>query len=122
MMTFLMILANVLSTSAGDVFITRGMKQVGEISTLQVRVLLGIAGRVLSNGSFLAGVFLMAVSFFSFITVLSWADMSLVVPLSSLAYVVSTVGARTILKEKVSLLRWAGILLVCAGAALVSLP
>lgn len=122
MMTFLMILANVLSTSAGDVFITRGMKQVGEISTLRVRVLLGIAGQVLSNGSFLVGVLCMAVSFFSFIVVLSWADMSLVVPLSSLAYVVSTVGARTILKEKVILLRWAGILLVCAGAALVSLP
>jgi drug/metabolite transporter (DMT)-like permease len=122
MMTFLMLLTNVLSTSAGDVLITRGMKQVGEISTLRVRDLLGIALRTLSNGNFLGGVGCMAVSFFSFLAVLSWADMSFVVPITSLAYVVSTFGARFVLQERVNPLRWAGTLLVCIGAALVSLP
>jgi drug/metabolite transporter (DMT)-like permease len=122
MITFLMLLTNVLSTSAGDVFITRGMKQVGEISTLRLRTLLGIAVRVLSNTDFLAGVLCMAVSFFSFLAVLSRADMSFVVPITSLAYAVSTIGAKFILKERVNPLRWAGTLLVCVGAALVSLP
>jgi uncharacterized membrane protein len=120
-MTFLMLLTNILSTSAGDVFITRGMKQVGEISTLRFRTLLRIAVRVLSNVNFLAGVLCMAVSFFSFLAVLSWADMSFVVPITSLAYVVSSFGAKFILKESVNPLRWAGTLLVCVGADLVSL-
>jgi hypothetical protein len=64
-MTFLMILTIVLSSSAGEVFITRGMKQVGEISTLRLRTLLAIAMKILTNRNFLAGVFFMAVSFFS---------------------------------------------------------
>ncbi len=122
MLTFLMLLTNVMSTSAGEVFITRGMKQIGEISTLRLRTLLGIAAKVLSNVNFLAGLLCMAVSFFSFLAVLSLADMSYVVPITSLAYVVSTFGAKFILKEKVNPVRWAGTLLVCVGAALVSLP
>jgi drug/metabolite transporter (DMT)-like permease len=121
-MTFLMILTIVLSSSAGEVFITRGMKQVGEISTLHLRALLEIATRILTNWNFLAGVFCMAVSFFSFLAVLSWAEMSFIVPATSLGYVVSTIGAKFVLQERVNPLRWAGTLLVCVGAALVSLP
>jgi drug/metabolite transporter (DMT)-like permease len=121
-MTLLMILTIVLSSSAGEVFITRGMKQVGEISTLRLRTLLAIATKILTNKNFLAGVFFMAVSFFSFLAVLSWAEMSFIVPATSLGYVVSTIGAKFILQERVNPLRWAGTLLVCVGAALVSLP
>ena len=122
MMTLLMILSIVLSSSAGEVFITRGMKQVGEISTLRLRTLLAIATKIFINKNFLAGVFFMAVSFFSFLAVLSWAEMSFIVPATSLGYVVSTIGAKFILQERVNPLRWAGTLLVCVGAALVSLP
>jgi uncharacterized membrane protein len=121
-MTALMILLVILSSSAGEVFMTRGMKQVGEVSTLQPRELLAIAGRIFTNRDFLAGIFCMALSFFAFLAILSWADLSFVAPVTSLGYVISTLGAKFILKEKVSHLRWAGTLLVCLGAALVSLP
>jgi drug/metabolite transporter (DMT)-like permease len=122
MMTALMIVLVVLSSSAGEVFMTRGMKQVGEVATLQPHALLAIARRVFTNKHFLAGIFCMAVSFFSFLAVLSWEDLSFIVPATSLGYVISTFGAKFILKERVSRLRWAGTLLVCLGAALVSLP
>jgi bacterial/archaeal transporter family protein len=122
MMTFLMLLTNILSTSAGEVLITRGMKQIGEISSLRLGTLLKIAVKVLSNPSFLAGLACMAASYFSFLAALSGADMSFIVPITSLAYVVSSLGARFILKESINLMRWAGVLLVCAGATLVSLP
>ncbi|MFL6214146.1 MAG: EamA family transporter [Blastocatellia bacterium] len=122
MMTALMIALVVLGGSVGDVFITKGMKQVGEIATLNLGELLGIAGRTLTNKWFLVGLFFMAVSFFSFLAVLSWADLSLVLPATSISFVITTVGAKLYLKENISSVRWVGIVLVCAGVALISLP
>lgn len=122
MMTALMIALVVLGGSVGDVFITKGMKQVGEVSTLNARELLRIAGRALTNRWFLVGLFFMALSFFSFLAVLSWADLSLVLPATSVSFVITTVGAKLYLKEKISPVRWAGIVLVCVGVALISLP
>lgn len=120
--TAILIAVIVLADSAGDVLLTRGMKQVGEISTLRWRELLAIARKVLSNRSFLSAIFFVSVTFVSFLTVLSWADLSLVFPATSLIYVVSTLGAKFILGETVTLERWAGILLVCLGVALTSFP
>ena len=122
MKTAIMIAIVVFASSCGDVLITKGMKQIGEISTLRLRELFVIAKRVLTNKFFLAGVFFMAVSFFAFLAALSWADLSLVDPATSLSFVINTVGAKLILKEKINSLRWAGTLLVCLGVALISLP
>src|SRR5262249_29707331 len=108
--------------SAGDVFITKGMKQIGEISTVHLGKLASIAIRVLTNRSFLTGILFMACSFFAFLAVLSWADLSFVLPATSLSFVITTVGAKFVLKERISRLRLLGTLLVCLGVALISLP
>ncbi|HYB19746.1 MAG TPA: hypothetical protein VEH09_02400 [Thermodesulfobacteriota bacterium] len=122
MKTAILIAMIVLADSAGDVFLTMGMKQVGEISTLNPRALLTICQKTICNKCFLSGIFFITIFFFSFLVVLSWADLSLVFPAKSLVYVVSTLGAKWILKETVSLQRWGGIFLVCLGVALISLP
>jgi drug/metabolite transporter (DMT)-like permease len=120
--TAILIAVIVLADSAGDVLLTRGMKQVAEISTIRWRELLAIARKVVSNRSFLSAIFFICVAFVSFLTVLSWADLSLVFPATSLIYVVSTLGAKFILGETVTLQRWTGILLVCLRVALTSFP
>ncbi|MGB7572383.1 MAG: EamA family transporter [Thermodesulfobacteriota bacterium] len=122
MKTAILIAMIVLADSAGDVFLTKGMKQVGEISALNPRALLTIGGRVISNRNFLSGIFFMAITFVSFLIVLSWADLSLVFPAKSLVYVLSTLGAKFFLDETVTFQRWTGIVLVCLGVALTSLP
>jgi drug/metabolite transporter (DMT)-like permease len=122
MMTALMIAIVVLGGSAGDVFITKGMKQIGEISTVHPGKLAWIGLRVLRNVNFLIGIFFMACSFFAFLAVLSWADLSFVLPATSLSFVVTTIGAKFILKEEITRLRLAGTVLVCLGVALISLP
>ena len=122
MSTALMIALVVLGGSIGDVFITKGMKQVGEIATLDARALLRIAGQTLMNRWFLAGVFFMALSFFSFIAVLSWAELSLVLPATSVSFVITTIGAKFYLRERISVSRWAGIVLVCIGVTMISVP
>jgi drug/metabolite transporter (DMT)-like permease len=121
MKTLMMITIIVLSDSAGDVLLTRGMKQVGEISIINLRELLSVARKVVGNKNFLSAIFFMCITFFSFLTVLSWSDLSFVFPATSLVYVVGTLGAKFILGEKVTLQRWAGTLLVCLGVALTSI-
>ncbi len=122
MKTAILIAVIVLADAAGDVLVTRGMKQVGEVSTVRPKALLSMAGKVMTNRSFISGILFFALTFFSFLTILSWADLSFVFPATSLVYVVSTLGAKFILKETVSFQRWAGIFLVCFGVALTSLP
>jgi transporter family protein len=122
MKTAALIALIVLADSTGDVFLTMGMKQVGKICTIQPSVLLSYGGKVITNRNFLSGIFFMAVTFFSFLIVLSWADLSLVFPAKSLVYVASTLGAKFVLGETVSFQRWAGILLVCLGVVLISIP
>jgi len=121
-MTAVMIALIVIGGSAGDVFVTKSMKQLGEISTLHPLALARIAGRTLANPPFLAGLACMGVSFVSLLIVLSWADLSFVLPATSIGFVATAFGAKWTLKERISPLRWTGIALVCAGVALVSLP
>ena len=122
MKTAVLITMIVLADSAGDVLLTMGMKQVGEISAINPRSLLANGRRIITNRNFLLALFFLAVTFFSYLFVLSWADLSLVFPAKSLVYVVSTLGAKFILRETVTFQRWAGILLVCVGVSLSSLP
>jgi ceramide glucosyltransferase len=68
-----------------------------------------------------AGVVCLAVAFFSFISLLSYADLSFVVPLTAVSYITNTVGARFFLKERISKARWMGTLLVTLGVTIVSL-
>jgi drug/metabolite transporter (DMT)-like permease len=122
MTTVLLVALMVLADSTGDVFLTTGMKQVGEVSSIRLRALWVTGRKVIVNKNYMAGVFFMAVSFFSFLALLSWADLSFVFPAKALVYVTSTLGAKWILKEAVSAERWAGIILICLGVALISLP
>jgi len=122
MTTAFLIAIVVLTTSASDVLIARGVRQIGEVGTLDLVELFHMARRVFRNANFLSGLSFLSVGFFAFMAVLSWADLSLVVPATSISYAISTFGAKLILKEKVSRLRWAGTLLVCLGVALVSVP
>ena len=120
--TFIMIAIIVLSNATGDVLITRGMKTIGEVTSFNPQALLRLGKKVISNRDFILGIFCLAVSFFSFITVLAWAEMSFVVPATSVVYVVTVLGAKFFLKEHINGLRWAGTVIVCLGVVLVCLP
>jgi drug/metabolite transporter (DMT)-like permease len=117
MKTQLMIGTIIVASSLGDILISRGMKQVGEIEALDWRHLWRMASRTITNLSVVGGIAAMAVAFFSLLAVLSWAPLSLVSPATALSYVINTVGAKFYLEEKIDTLRWVGTLLVCVGAA-----
>src|SRR5215469_10239775 len=110
----------VLVSTGGEIAITHGMKSVGEPARLRPRAVLEFLGRAVRNGWIWAGVPLMALSFYSLLLLLSWEPISLVIPASALSYVVGTFGAKYVLGEDVSVARWAGVVLVCVGVALVA--
>ena len=122
MKTAILIAIIVLADSAGDVLLTKGMRQVGEVSTFAPRALLAIARRAIRNHHFLASIVFMVTHFVGFLAVLSWADLSVVFPATTLVYVIGTLAAKFILQETISMHRWAGTMLVCLGVGLVSLP
>ncbi len=122
MKTAFFILVVVLATSIGDVLMARGLKHVGEISSLQLARLFQVGRRIARNRDFLLGLLSLVISFFAFLGVLSTTDMSYVVPATSLSFVISTLGAKLILKETISQRRWTGTLLVLLGIVLISLP
>jgi hypothetical protein len=111
----------VLGTTGGEVAVTHAMKRIGEVRSFAIRPLLRFLGCALGERWFWLGIGLLAVSFFSLLALLSWADVSFVIPASALSYVAGALGAKLLLGEHVTPLRWAGILLVTAGVALVSL-
>jgi drug/metabolite transporter (DMT)-like permease len=62
---------------------------------------------------------LQGLAFFTLLALLSWADVSFVVPATALNYVVGAAGSMIFLREQVDRTRWAGVLLVCVGVAFI---
>ena len=115
----LFIAIDVLAGTSGELAMTRAMKNIGEVHHFTPRAILAVMGRAFRQGWMWIGFALMALSFLALLALLSWADVSFVVPATALSYVVGALGARFFLGERVSGLRWLGVLLVCAGVALV---
>ena len=110
----------VLESTGGEIAITHGMKTVGEPTRLRPQAWLVFLGRALRNVWVWTGLPLMALSFYALLVPLSWEPISFVILASALSYVVGTLGAKYLLGEEVSHARWAGVVLVCAGVALVA--
>jgi multidrug transporter EmrE-like cation transporter len=113
---WLMIAAIVVMATAGDVLLASAMRQIGDFDDIRAHAGLGGAvAAVLKNVRFLFGVLCMAVSFFSLLFALSWADVSLVAPASAaLTFITNAFAAKWILKENVDRRRWFAA--VCVGA------
>jgi drug/metabolite transporter (DMT)-like permease len=122
MKTALIIALIVVADSFGDLFLAKGMRQVGEVSSCDPRQWFRLAVKMARSHHVLASLLFMIVHFVGFLALLSWADLSLVFPATALVYVTGTLAAKFFLGETVTLHRWAGTMLVCAGVGLVSLP
>jgi drug/metabolite transporter (DMT)-like permease len=67
------------------------------------------------------GVGMMALAFFSLLGALAIYNVSFVVPVTALSYVMGAFGGVVFLREHVSSQRWLGVLLISIGVALVFL-
>ena len=122
MKTALLLAVLSLCGALGDVSLAKGMKQVGALPTLRPGALLVLGSKMARNGAVLLGLLSLIAAFLTFVVLLSWADLSFIVPATSLHFVLATLGAKWILQEHISRLRWFGTILVGLGVALLALP
>ncbi|MGA2965113.1 MAG: hypothetical protein ABSD64_02805 [Terriglobales bacterium] len=105
--------------TGGELCVTRAMKTVGEVKDFRPAAVVGVIIRALRVPWMWAGVALMATAFFSLLALLSRENVSLVVPVTALSYGAGALGGKFFLGEQVTARRWAGVLLVCIGVAVV---
>lgn len=108
------------AAAVGQILVRQGMQQVGSLESYAPLALLGYFGEALTNPYVLWGTVLNAIFYFLFLAALSWADVTVVLPMTALEYGIAAVLAVMILKEVVSPLRWAGIALVVIGVILIT--
>jgi drug/metabolite transporter (DMT)-like permease len=65
------------------------------------------------------GVALMSLGFFSLLGILSFQEVSFVVPVSALSYAAGAFGAKAFLGEQINRNRWIGIAVVSIGVTIV---
>lgn len=118
--TLLLMILAVSAGTVGDLLLAKGMKELGDLSTMNLRGILDVALRAMTEWKIVAGTAMMALFFFLWLAVLSWEDLSVALPLQALNYVLVALLAKYILHEQVSPLRWAGIILVCIGVMLIT--
>ncbi len=108
--SFLTVISNV----AGNSALTKGMHQLGDPGNTPA----GLIGALFHPWVAL-GVALLIVWTLTHMALLSWADLSFVMPVTAIGYVVTAFAARFILAEAISPARWAGIVLITAGVTIV---
>ena len=113
---YAILLAVMVTASLGDALLSRGMSQIGQVDLHH----LGLLWSALSNPYIIAGTLLLIGFFASYMTALSFADLTFVMPATALAYVMTALLSRFWLHEHLSLSRWSGIALIVSAVGFVA--
>jgi uncharacterized membrane protein len=113
--TYVLTVIVVFANLFGNLLMSWGIKQRGAILGGEALEYI----RVIFDPVVGAGVALLMLWLLTRMTLLSWADLSYVLPVTAIGYVLSAVAGRVALGEHVTPARWAGCLLIAAGVALV---
>jgi drug/metabolite transporter (DMT)-like permease len=108
---YAVLVAIMLTASVGDTMLSHGMTQMGAVDLQHLGMLLS----ALKNVWVIGGILFLIGFFSSYLTALSWADLTFVMPATAFGYVVVALLSRFWLHEHLSVYRWAGIaMIVCA--------
>jgi len=102
--------------AAGDSMLSHGMKQTSNISIHQLYTVF----LALLNPWVALGILLLLAFFASYMNALSWADLTYVLPATSMGYVLLALVAKFVLHEHISVLRWLGIAFISGGVGFVA--
>jgi drug/metabolite transporter (DMT)-like permease len=116
----LILLIGLVFEAAGVVFLKKGITKVGEVKQVSVAEIVRIVKAGATSPSVLLGVFFEALFFVCLLILLGESDISFLWPLTALSFVLTTFAALIFLGEQVSSVRWAGVVFIMIGAALIS--
>jgi drug/metabolite transporter (DMT)-like permease len=109
----------VVAGTAGELSVSRAMKGVGEVHDFRPTSILRFVLQSFRLPWMWVGIALMSLAFFSLLAILSFRQVSFVVPISALSYAAGAFGAKLFLGERISRNRWIGIAIVCLGVTIV---
>ena len=109
----------VLASSFGDVVLKEAMTLFKLPVVHRPSDVLLLVASLLASPWLDAGIVLMLVHFYAFVRALSQAALSVVVPLRSSTYILTTVLARVYLREAVPPLRWLAVAIILTGVCMV---
>jgi uncharacterized membrane protein len=104
----------IIANTLGNFLLSVGMRQMDFQPASPLEYL-----RIFANPWIDAGVLLLIVWFASQLSLLSWSDLSYVLPITGASYVLTAVLGKVFLHEFVSISRWLGILVISLGVVLV---
>lgn len=113
---YLVLVGVTVFAAAGDSTLSHGMKQTGSISLHHLSSVI----RAVANPWVAVGILLLLGFFAAYMNALSWADLTYVLPATSLGYVLLALIAKFALHEQISLMRWFGIALISGGVGFVA--
>ena len=106
----------IVSNVSGNSALTHGMKLLGDTGNSPL-ALIG----ALFHPWVALGVALLILWTLTMMALLSWADLSYVLPVTAIGYVLTALSGKYLLGETVSAEHWAGIVLITSGVILVGL-
>jgi len=111
----------VLSSTVGDLVSAKGMVQHGELEHFGARRVGRLLRYIGTHPLIVTGIAFNALSFFSFLALLSVAELSFAVPATALSYILKTALSHWYLGEHVSARRWLGAACVAIGVYLIAI-
>ena len=109
----------IVAGTAGELCVSRAMKSIGEVHDFGLKSMVNFVLQSARLPWMWMGVALMSLGFFSLLAILSFLEVSFVVPVSALSYAAGAFGAKAFLGERISRSRWVGIAVVCLGVTIV---
>ncbi len=106
--------------AVGVVYLSAGLKQIGEVQQISVGEIGRIIGRGAANKNILLGVLFETVFFGALLYLLSQRDVSLIWPLTSMGFVITALAAKFVLREEISWVRWVGVVCIVIGAGIIT--
>jgi drug/metabolite transporter (DMT)-like permease len=119
MLEFILFVLIIVVGTWGELCLGRAMRETGELQRFRLGEAAKLLWRAMRVKWIWIGVAMMTVAFFALLLLLSFEDVSFVVPVTALNYLVGAVGGIFFLGERVDPQRWIGISLVCIGVTLV---
>ncbi len=116
----LILLVGLVFESTGVILLKKGMTHIGDMNGVTAAEIFRVVKVGATNPQILLGVFFEALFFICLLIMMSKSDISFLWPLTALSFVFATFAAMWFLGERVSDVRWIGVLLIVVGAAFIS--
>jgi drug/metabolite transporter (DMT)-like permease len=106
--------------STGVILLKKGINQIGDMNGVTAAEIFRVVKAGVTNPKILLGVFFEALFFICLLVLMARSEISFLWPLTALSFVFATFAAMWFLGERVSSIRWIGVIFIMIGAAFIS--